>query len=406
MEQLINKYEAKLIQAGLGEPSGPCRPIVGGLDHSLAWNRTGPETEVLAPLFSAMAINSLVCLRPAAPYGRIIGFLADQALGSGNPIRPTDCETRTFLHDLPVVPELSTEQIQKELRQRKCVIVADHNKAGASAAPAIVAHGTVSPEQGFVVASSVVFACFVKFFSDYLTLLRAGSATDRMHRLYDEMLPTLTQPPPELPDLIRGPLDTEEAVYAAMVQAGRKTVEYGLVDSYFGNISYCRNNTLYISQTGSSLDELQGCIDPVPLDGSSSAGLTASSELTAHLETVARTSANAILHGHPRFSVILSMDCDPVQKQMCKFSDRCHTHCPKERSVNRIPVVPGEVGTGLTGLCHTLPPAFEKAPGVIVYGHGLFTIGKNDFREAFAILMDVETRCQKTYMDKVNRLRN
>jgi ribulose-5-phosphate 4-epimerase/fuculose-1-phosphate aldolase len=411
MDQLIHKYEDKLIQAGLGESRGPCRPLIGGLDHSLIWNRACPETKVLAPLFSAMAINSLVYLRPAAPYDKIIGFLADQALRNEEPIQPTDCETRTFLHDLPVVSVFSTEHILKELKQRKCVIVADHGPDKAAgptgpAAPAIVAHGTVSPEQGFVVASSVVFACYVKFFTDYLFLLRAGSAPEKMHRIYDEMLPDLIQPSPEMPDLIKGPLNTEEAVYAAMVQAGRRTVEYGLVDSYFGNISYCRNNVLYISQTGSSLDELPGCIDPVPLDGSSSAGLTASSELTAHLETIARTNANAILHGHPRFSVILSMDCDPAQKQACKFSDRCHTHCPEPRSVNQIPIVPGEVGTGPTGLCHTLPGAFEKASGVIVYGHGLFTLGKNDFREAFAILMDVETQCQRTYIDTVDRLRD
>ncbi len=407
MEQLIHKYETKLIQAGLAESRGPCRPIVGGLDHSLIWNRTGPETKVLAPLFSAMAINSLVFLRPRAPYDKIIGFLADQALLNDEPIQPTDCETRTFLHDLPVVPDFSTEIILKELKQRKCVIVAGNNNLGHAGpvGPAIVAHGTVSPEQGFVVASSVVFACFVKFFADYLFLLQTGSVPDAMHRIYDEMLPDLIQPPPEQPDLITGPLDTEEAVYEAMVQAGRKTVEYGLVDSYFGNISYCRNNILYISQTGSSLDELQGCIDPVPLDGSSSAGLTASSELTAHLETISRTGANAILHGHPRFSVILSMDCDPIQKQACKFSDRCHTHCPEQRLVNKIPIVPGEVGTGPTGLCHTLPGAFEKSSGVIVYGHGLFTLGKNDFTQAFAILLDVETQCQRTYIDKVSRLR-
>ncbi len=362
MDHLIHKYETKLIEAGLAESRGSCRPIVGGLDHTLIWNRTGTETEVLAPLFSAMTINSLVFLRPKAPYDKIIGFLADQALRRGEPIQPTDCETRTFLHDLPVVYDFSTEKILKELKLRKCVIVTGNNDnitGMGPTGPAIVAHGTVSPEQGFVVASSVVFACFVKFFADYLFLLRTCAAPDEMHRIYDELLPYLIQPSPDLPDLIKGPLNTEEDVYAAMVQAGRKTVEYGLVDSYFGNISYCRNNILYISQTGSSLDELEGCIDPVPLDGSSSAGLTASSELTAHLETIARTSTNAILHGHPKFSVILSMDCDPKQKQACRFSNRCHTHCPEQRSVNQIPIVPGEVGTGPTGLCHTLPSAFE-----------------------------------------------
>ncbi len=100
-----------------------------------------------------------------------------------------------------------------------------------------------------------------------------------------------------------------------MSQAGKQVVADRLVDSFFGNVSYCLNHILYISQTGAALDELDGCIDPVPLDGSTSAGITASSELSAHLEIIARTGCRAILHGHPRFSVILSMDCDPDQNQ-------------------------------------------------------------------------------------------
>ena len=127
---------------------------------------------------------------------------------------------------------------------------------------------------------------------------------------------------------MKGPFQNEEDVYSAVIEAGFKTVEYGLVDSFFGNVSYLWNNTLYISQTGSSLDELAGCIDPVPLDGSTSAGITASSELSAHMETIKRTGCNAILHGHPKFSVILSMDCDPIEKTACDFSDQCHVKCP------------------------------------------------------------------------------
>ena len=65
-----------------------------------------------------------------------------------------------------------------------------------------------------------------------------------------------------------------------MVKTGKELVKQRLVDSYFGNISYVRGETIYISQTGSSMDELEDCIDAVPLDGSSSSGITASSELS------------------------------------------------------------------------------------------------------------------------------
>ena len=421
MDKLVNKYARKLTQAGLAEESGPLSPIVGGLDDTLVWNRTGPETNILEQVFKGLNINSLVFLRPKTPYDKIIEFLARQALLGNGLIEPKDCETRTFLHDLPVVEKFSADKIIQALKKRKCVIVAPPEDAADFQGTAIIAHGTVSPEQGFVVTSSVCFACFVKFFADYLENLQLGKTSPGSDNLFDLLslteetdLPSDVAPPltpyltvgqMDLPDLAQGPFSTEEQIYAAIVQVGRKTVEYGLVDSYFGNVSYCRDNILYISQTGSSLDELEGCIDPVPLDGSTSAGLTASSELTAHIQTIALTCCDAILHGHPKFSVILSMDCDPKEKAICAHRDHCHIRCPKKRFVNQVPIVPGEVGTGTTGLCNTLPKAFGKSNHVIVYGHGVFTLGRDDFSQAFATLLEVETNCRIIYFQKVRQLR-
>ena len=74
------------------------------------------------------------------------------------------------------------------------------------------------------------------------------------------------------------PTGTPSEIVAAMDACGKKTVDARLVDSFFGNLSWCDGETLSISQTGSSLDELPGRIDRIPLDGSSTAGLTASSE--------------------------------------------------------------------------------------------------------------------------------
>jgi len=374
---------------------------VGGLDDVLVWNRSGSETGELEKIFAGLSINSLVFLRLKEPYATLIGYLAGQA----RIIAPKDCETRTFLHDLPVIPDFETGVVIETLKRSKSVIVASP-KAGPLAGPIIIAHGTVSPEQGFVVASSVCFACFVKFFADYLDLLQAGCAGVQDHKIFDAVTRHLEALNLETPLLMTAPFTTEEDVYRAIAQAGRKTVALHLADSYFGNISYRWNDTLYISQTGSSLDELVGCVDPVPLDGSSSAALTASSELTAHLETVTRTGCRAILHGHPKFSVILSMDCSPTEKAACDFSGQCHIKCPNPRFVEDIPIVPGEVGTGPTGLCRTLPAALENSRGAIVYGHGLFTTGRDDFNEAFSTLVAVESMCREKYFEKVRMLRS
>ena len=405
MEQLVNKYADKLVQAKLAADLGPSQPLVGGLDDTLVWNRKADEISLLEDVIKGLNINSLVFLRPKEPYGSLINFLAESALKSNGLIQPKDCETRTFLHDLPVINEFCVDRIIQVLKKRKSVIIALKKTNGNFKGPAIIAHGTVSPEQGFVTISSVCFASFVKFFTDYLEALQTGLATADAHDLFDSIIPYLEPIQKKLPKLIPSPFKNEEIVYSAIIEAGQKTIEYELVDSYFGNVSYYWNGTLYISQTGSSLDELSGCIDPIPIDGSTSAGLTASSELTAHLETISRTGCRAILHGHPKFSVILSMNCDPVEKAGCNFKEQCHIKCPKKRFVGCTPIVPGEVGTGPTGLCNTLPLALEQANSAIVYGHGLFTTGKNNFSEAFHTMIEVENLCRNNYFEKINKLK-
>ncbi len=405
MEQLIKKYSDKLIQAKLGSRTGSSRPLVGGLDDTLVWNRTADETPVLKDVFKGLNINSLIFLRPVEPYRTLIGYLAKNALKSDGLIQPKDCETRTFLHDLPVINTFNSNNIISILRKRKSVIVTSGKTGGSSDYPAIIAHGTVSPEQGFVTISSVCFAAFVKFFTDYIEALKKKEAAVYDHEVFDAIFPYLSFKQKKTPKFIPSPFKNEETVYSAIIEAGRKTIEFGLVDSYFGNISYFWNGTLYISQTGSSLDELSGCIDPVPLDNSTSAGLTASSELSAHLKTISLTNCRAILHGHPKFCVILSMDCDPAEKKACRFNEHCHIKCPKKRHIDHTPIVPGEVGTGPYGLCNTLPLALAENTTAIVYGHGLFATGKNNFSDAFKAMLEVEQHCHHFYMEKIRELR-
>lgn len=404
MEQLIHKYSDKLVQAKLADASGSSQPLVGGLDDVLVWNREADETDVLKKVVNGLNINSLVFLRPKEPYDSIITFLAETALKSTGLIQPNDCETRTFLHDFPVITEFCPDKIIHALKKRKSVIIASPQNNSDFKGPAIIAHGTVSPEQGFVTISSVCFAGFIKFFADYLEALQKGVATIDHHHLFNRVISFLEPMQTTLPQFVPSPFPDEETVYSAIIEAGQKMVEYRLVDSFFGNVSYLWNGTLYISQTASSLDELSGCIDPVPMDSSTSAGITASSELCAHMETICRTGCRAILHGHPKFSVILSMDCDPDKKARCHFNTQCHIKCPEKRVVGAFPIVPGEVGTGPFGLCNTLPLALTRADAAIVYGHGLFTIGKNRFSEAFQTLLEVETLCYNTYLERVRQL--
>jgi ribulose-5-phosphate 4-epimerase/fuculose-1-phosphate aldolase len=390
MKTLCEKFARKLAGQGLCAPG---TPLVGGLDAELDWNRQDPRIGVLAPLFDRLPINSLVFAPLAEPYATMIDFLAGPGgADATDSLRPEDTETRTFLHDIPICRQFSTKAMAEALAGRKAAIIPGHG---------IVSGGTVSPEQGFVNYSSTVFACFVLFFSRYLTEAAKGEPDPAFRTVFEAVVPLLPAPRKDLPPLAAESLDSENAVLEAMAEAGRAVVGYGLVDSFFGNISYRLGETIYISQTGSSLDELEGCIDPCPMDGSSTAGLTASSELTAHDDVYRRADIRCILHGHPRFTVIMSMDCP---RKDCPNRGRCHVACTKCRTVEGVPIVPGEVGTGPTGLCNTLPPAMAASGAAIVHGHGLFTSGRTGFHEAFATLLDTENRCREAYFQRLGTL--
>jgi ribulose-5-phosphate 4-epimerase/fuculose-1-phosphate aldolase len=383
MEELIEKYSRKLVAAGYAEKGAP---LMGARDADLSWNRTDPERSVLEEVFGGLNIQSLLFCRPAEPYRTVVDFLAGEADGA---IFPEDTETRTFFHDLPVAPAFSGREIIAALTERKCVIIPHRG---------IVTFGTVSPEQAFITFCSVCFAAFVKFFADFLAAVRRGSVDPRREAAFGQVVEFLDRPVAAPPKLARGPFGDGSAILGAMEEAGRATVANRLVDSYFGNISLLAGKVLYISQTGSSLDALEGCIDAVPLDGSSCAGITASSEFSAHRQIVLYTGRRTVLHGHPRFSVILSLDCD---RKDCPERGFCHLRCPEKREAAGTPIVPGEIGTGRFGLSRTVPPVLQDHPGVIVHGHGVFTAGGEDFNGAFGSLLSIENECRKEYFRRV-----
>ncbi len=382
MRELLKKFESRLINQGLCEDG---HILFAALDDDIFWNKNGSAASLLEEVIAGLNIASILFAKPAEPYFSILNALADKAANGF--FVPKDSETRTFFHDIPVTDIFDAQTIIAALRRRRSIYIKDRG---------IITYGTISPEQAFVVYSSTCFSSYVKFFSDILY----GTMLDDAHNDIALMEATrYVQFLSECKDSIslrKGPFTARDEITNAMIEAGNATVHCRLVDSYFGNISYFNGDSIFISQTASSLDDLAGCIDECPLDGSSCAGITASSEFTAHREIYARTNAHAILHGHPKFSVIMSMQCN---KKPCEFENECYRRCPEKRWIDDVPIVPGEIGTGKFGLCHTLPPALEKSKGAIVYGHGLFTTGENDFREAFETMYNIEMMCARRYVD-------
>ena len=381
MIDLIHKYEQKLYQTGL---VGSGNALIGALDDTCVWNQSHERMADLEYILKQLPVNAIIFAPPAFPYGSIIEYLS---ANNRDAIRPQDTESRTFLHELPILRQWDCNQIIAALSHRKAVIIPQMG---------VIASGALTPEQAFVVYSSVCFACFVSFFLEKIQHAHEKKLTNNALDTIYELLQQYSELPSDLPCLTKGPFQTIDDVYDAIKEAGYYTVFYGLVDSYFGNVSYRQNDILYISQTASSLDELSGCIDPCPLDGSSCAAITASSEFSAHKQIVLNNQFKAILHGHPKFSVVLSMFC--TDRNICKNRNQCHTHCSGNRKIEGIPIIPGEVGCGPYGLVHTLPKAFHDSKAVIVYGHGVFTVGEVDFISAFQRLASTETMCQEKYL--------
>jgi ribulose-5-phosphate 4-epimerase/fuculose-1-phosphate aldolase len=398
MRRLIDKYIGKLEARGLARREDS---TLIALDADMFSNRPlEGRFSVLERVFGLMNISSLLFARPAEPYWGVIREVLRHECGAAGPgcVAPLDCETRTFFHDIPVIDEFDPQAISRALSSRRSVIIRDLG---------VVASGPFTPEQAYVSFSSVCFSMYVKYFSDTLSRFEACAAEGRPiaeedRSAFMKISRTALDAQPDSSEIAlrQGPPRSEDEALEMLAEAGRAVVDRRLVDSYFGNISYVFGEKILISRTGSSMDELEGCVDILPLDGSSTAGITASSEFSAHKGVFLRTGKRAILHGHPKFSVIMSMRCD---KKGCARTD-CHRACPETRDIRGVPIVPGEIGVGPYGLVNTVPLAMSAGRGAIVYGHGVFTSGDDDFRGPFDMLAGIEERCRKAYFEAVSGL--
>ena len=169
METLINKYNDKLVNHGLCKEN---TPVVGGINDEIFWNREFEEKNELEKIIKELNINSLIFAKPVSPFFDILNFYANK---EKTEFVPEDTETRTFLHSIPVCNDLIPGEIIKILKRRKGVVIKDKG---------IITYGTVSPEQAFIVFSSIIFSGFVKFFTDYAYLKIKKQNDVKMQNLF------------------------------------------------------------------------------------------------------------------------------------------------------------------------------------------------------------------------------
>lgn len=376
----IAKYTAKLIS----DQSSPAGKIAFAAQDDVMVSSGEPFLASLsAEVLSRLNCLALAAAAPSIPFAE---YLIRRSAPHEHEIVPRDTETRTFLHDIPIVRETElkndpAELIAGLLGNRKGIVVEGIG---------IIAAGALTVEQAYINWSSVFHSTYIKYLED---LLEHGFMLPGEREAFDTFrgafLPPLSS---EGLEFRAGPFADKDVILKEIACVGRYTVQRRLVDSFFGNISYSNGTLIYISQTASSLDELDGCIDPVPFENSSTVGITASSELVAHRAIFETTGCRAIVHGHPRFAVVMSMLC--AEKESCPVTD-CWKDCAKVRLLGSTPVVAGEIGAG--GIARNVPPVIGTSGSAIVYGHGVFSIGMNDFREAFQGLVDAENWCRTEY---------
>ncbi|MCD6203511.1 MAG: aldolase [Methanophagales archaeon] len=175
-----------------------------------------------------------------------------------------------------------------------------------------------------------------------------------------------------------------------LIKYGKKMVDAGLVHSHFGNVSKRVGDYMLISTTGSMLDELEGQIISVPIDPATPDELDviASSEVNVHRAIYKHTSALAILHGHSRYAVALSMLYEPDEQIVPEDSESIYL-------LHEIPIVSG--GIGSDELASNAASALRDHKAVIARGHGTFARGAT-VDEAFVILSSVEHACMVKYL--------
>ncbi len=182
-----------------------------------------------------------------------------------------------------------------------------------------------------------------------------------------------------------------------LIKYGQKIVEAGLVHSHFGNVSKRVGDQMLISTTGSMLDELEGQIVTVPIDLASPDELDviASSEVNVHRAIYKDTSALAILHGHSKYAVVMSMLCKPGEQMLIVPEDSESIYF-----LHEIPVVTG--GIGSEELARNAARALRDHKGIVVQGHGTFARGAT-VDEAFVILSSIEHACMVKYLSDMAR---
>ncbi|MEN8222354.1 MAG: class II aldolase/adducin family protein [Acidobacteriota bacterium] len=313
----------------------------------------------------------------AEPYSTITGYFLDNKYEE---IIPVDSESGLFLPRIPVLKRPGSGDMKKMIIEDKIIIPSKGT---------ILTGGEGDPEQPLILLSIACFSLFVKFFHLILTRKKEGTLSAGDFDYIDRIRMHEYRYTPLTPGPVNKNKVKDKNIPAVIAAAGREIVSEKLVDSIFGNISVHENNDVYITKAGSFLDDLAGQIVKVPLNGIIDNNLKPSSEIEVHRNIYKASDYNCIIHGHPLFTVILSLDNEGTGDTL------------KMPAGESIPVIDGEYETGESTLAESVPSVLNKNGNVIVKGHGIFSAGRQDFSNVLQNIKDIENYSREEYFRRL-----
>ncbi|MGD1004183.1 MAG: aldolase [Methanoregulaceae archaeon] len=165
---------------------------------------------------------------------------------------------------------------------------------------------------------------------------------------------------------------------------GKRLFDEHLVGGNFGNISIKVKNGMYITSTGSFLDD-PGDLVLVNFEGE--VPPQTSSEFRVHRQIYRKTQHSAIVHAHPPYAVAASLVFDNI---IPKDSEG-QLLCPS------IPVVVERPGSD--ELAQNVANSLIDSNLVIARGHGTFAAGKS-LNEAYLFTSLAEYSCRVITFEK------
>lgn len=156
-------------------------------------------------------------------------------------------------------------------------------------------------------------------------------------------------------------------IWKEISKYGKKLYDKGYMVSHSGNLSVRVGDKMYIKRRGAAADEI-GPEDVLEVDlfEEDSSIILSSTETMVHRAIYLNTSALAVIHAHPPYSIVCSL----------LFDEIIPMDAEGDYVLRKIPVIVVEEVSGSKELEEKVSEALKHYKGIVVRGHGTFAAAK------------------------------